>query len=118
MFLNVVGTTEINEIITTGGYIGVLAFFLAYFMREQKEQRQKIDAIIQKNEADINALRKSYESEMNALRRAYEDKLEMAYKRIEELNSRSYLTLDGVKDSNEKLTTAVNSLTAKLNNRG
>jgi|GEM_PF-4884146 len=105
MFLLIAGESNLlNDLIQTGGMLSVLAFFLLYFMKEQKEVRQKMDALVIKYEADIKELRK-----------LYDDKIETFFKRVDDINMKSINTLNDVKTSNENLTEAVNSLTSKLN---
>jgi hypothetical protein len=96
-------TGVLDNIIQTGGTLAVLAFFLIYFMKEQKEVRAKMDALTVKYEADIKELRTLYDSKVDTL-----------LKRMDEINQKSIIALGEVKNSNDRLTDAVNNLTEKL----
>ncbi len=97
-------TGALDNIIQTGGTLAVLAFFLIYFMKEQKEVRVKMDALIVKYEADIKDLRN-----------LYDNKVETLVRRMDEINQKSITALGEVKNSNDRLSKAVDNLTDKLN---
>ncbi len=93
----------LQDIVQTGGTLAVLAFFLVYFMKEQKEVRGKMDALVIKYESDIKELRKTYD-----------DKVDGLVKRIDDINGKSLSAIFDFKMSNDRLTEAVNHLTEKL----
>jgi hypothetical protein len=99
-----VATGALDNIIQTGGTLAVLAFFLIYFMKEQKEVRAKMDALTVKYEADIKDLRNQYDT-----------KVESMVRRMDEISQKSITALGDVKNSNDRLSDAVNHLTEKLN---
>lgn len=96
------GGSVLSDILQTGGTLAVLGFFVMYFMKEQKEVRVKMDALIVKYDNDIKDVRKGYD-----------DKIEMLTKRMEDINERSLSCLQDVKNSNDKLASAISLLSQK-----
>jgi predicted PurR-regulated permease PerM len=86
----------LNDFVQTGSFVGVLGFFLWFFMKEWKELRKQMDD-----------LRARHQEEMDELRQQHELKFDRLFERFAEMERKN-------SETNNKVAEALNKLITKM----